>query len=230
MRHFALLALLLASCATAPLRRSEQLIVVTTAGWDATRGTLQRYERDGSVWRTAGAPADVIVGRSGLAWGAGEHKTSGAGPVKREGDGRAPAGIFTLGTAFGFDERGDTRLPWMPLRGATECVDDVSSAHYNELVNRDAVARVDWNSSEKMRSIDVYRLGVVVEHNTPPSRGAGSCIFLHLDSGNATAGCTAMNEAALSELLRWIDPARRPRLVQLPAGEYARLRNEWQLP
>ncbi|MDQ3283869.1 MAG: hypothetical protein M3Q69_20900 [Acidobacteriota bacterium] len=228
MRRFAVLALLLAACASSPLQRSRQLIVVTTPDWDATRGTMQRYERDDAQWRAVGAPAEVFVGRSGLAWGRGAVPLTGEGPVKREGDGRAPAGVFTLGTAFGFDERGETKLPWMMLRSTTECVDDAKSAHYNTLVERGANA--DWDSSEKMRAIDDYRYGVVVEHNTPPERGAGSCIFLHLASGKPTAGCTSMRESDLVALLAWLDPAREPRIVQLPSGDYARLRARLALP
>src|SRR3712207_8482067 len=56
--------------------------------------------------------------------------------------------------------------------------------------------------------------------------GRGSCIFLHVWRGprSSTAGCTAMAEPALAELLRWLDPARRPALVQLTDAAYARRR------
>jgi hypothetical protein len=30
--------------------------------------------------------------------------------------------------------------------------------------------------------------------------------------------------------MRWIDPKRRPMLVQLPASALARLRTDWRLP
>jgi len=231
----------------APLGRARQLIVVTTRDWDAVGGTLRRFERRGArgVWAQVGAGVPVVVGRTGLAWGVGVVPSGGvsvvpsgaaAGPRKREGDGKAPAGVFRLGPAFGFATRAEAswlRTPYKPLRPATECVDDTGSRRYNLIVDRGAPRDVDWNSSERMREIEGYRWGLVVEHNAaPPVAGLGSCIFLHVwaapDKG--TAGCTAMEQPNLEALLRWLDPSKRPLLVQLPDAEYARLRRDWNLP
>jgi D-alanyl-D-alanine dipeptidase len=229
-----------AATTTAPppeLARATQLLVVTTATWDTTAGTLRRYSRDASgAWRAEGARVPVVVGRTGLAWGVGVAPDAAGEPAKREGDGKAPAGLFSLGSAFGFAATAKavgTRLPYLRLAETTECVDDVASAHYNAIVDRAHVARVDWRSSERMRRIELYRLGVVVDYNTRPrTEGRGSCIFLHIWGGprSSTAGCTAMAEPALMELVRWLDPARRPSLVQLTDAAYARRRAAWGLP
>jgi D-alanyl-D-alanine dipeptidase len=223
----------------APLLRSRQLIVVTTRGWDEVPGVLRRFERKGTkgAWAQTGAEVPVAVGRKGLGWGVGLVETgAAAGPSKREGDGKAPAGVFDLGPAFGFAPRAEVpwlRVPYTPLTNAVECVDDTASRRYNLIVVRDTNAGVDWNSAEKMRSVEGYRWGLVVKHNAdPPVTGRGSCIFLHIwaGPGQGTAGCTAMEEASLTELLRWLDPKRQPLLVQLPEAEYARLRASWSLP
>jgi hypothetical protein len=34
----------------------------------------------------------------------------------------------------------------------------------------------------------------------------------------------------LETVVGWLDPSRRPMLVQLPAAEYVRLRRAWGLP
>jgi L,D-peptidoglycan transpeptidase YkuD (ErfK/YbiS/YcfS/YnhG family) len=216
----------------------QQLVVVTTPAWDSISGTLQRYARarPSEAWRAEGAPVRVVVGRTGLAWGADTLGRGGRGPRKREGDGRAPAGMFPLDTAFGFAPATAApwvRLPYVELRDGTECVDDSASVHYNTVVDRGAVPAVDWTSAERMRRIDQYRLGVIVGYNASPTRrGRGSCIFLHIWAGptTPTAGCTAFPAADVESLVRWLDPRRRPLLVQLPAAEYARLRERWQLP
>ncbi len=232
---------------------SRQLLLVTTAGWDATAGTLRRYERDGADWRPVGNAIDVVVGRSGLGWGRGLHErpSAPAGPVKAEGDGRAPAGAFRLSAAFGYAASEATGLPYVQATAGLQCVDDQRSEAYNLVLDSAAVGdRADWNSHEQMRRRDaLYRIGVIVAHNGPgvseavlpdaarradasPVAGGGSCIFLHVwrAPGSTTSGCTAMADPALQEVLVWLDVSADPVLVQLPAVEAERLREPWGLP
>jgi D-alanyl-D-alanine dipeptidase len=195
--------------------------------------------RGGDAWHEVGDGTPIVVGRTGLAWGLGFDATMGGqdgAPHKREGDGRSPAGVFPLDTAFGFAPLGAAAAPHMPyvsLTNQTDCVDDPNSAHYNTVVDRDRVARVDWSSAERMRTINQYQLGVIVGYNAaPPLPGRGSCIFLHIWAGPAstTAGCTALDVHALEALVRWLDASRQPMLVQLPSREYQQLRGRWELP
>src|SRR5688500_17925518 len=96
-----------------------QMIVVTTADWDAVDARLQRYERASAsdAWRPVGGPIAAAVGRTGLAWGTGIHPDPQVeGPAKREGDGKAPAGIYRLSSAFGYAapaEVGWIRMPYV---------------------------------------------------------------------------------------------------------------------
>jgi L,D-peptidoglycan transpeptidase YkuD (ErfK/YbiS/YcfS/YnhG family) len=217
-----------------------QLVVVRTASWDAVEATLERYERAAATapWQRVGPPVAAVVGRSGLGWGSGLHLgPAGAGPVKREGDGRAPAGMFRLSAAFGYDALESmswVRLPYTHATESIQCVDDVDSPYYNRIVDRATVADARWTSHEDMRRRDeLYRMGVVVDHNAaPPARGGGSCIFLHIWRGasRGTSGCTAFAAPEVESLLRWLDPGKHPVLVQLPAAEYDRLKPEWGLP
>ena len=194
------------------LNDSRQAIVVLTDAEHVTAGTLQRYARGSSgAWQSVGDPIPVVVGRNGIA------------PIgqKKEGDGRSPSGVFTFGTAFGFADPNDLRLPFRTLRPTTECVDDSSSRYYNEIVDRDEVRVVDWSSSEKMSEVPQYRFGVDVDYNRPAMPRRGSCIFLHIWSGpsSTTAGCTAMSEGDLDTVLHWLDPLANPRLVQYIKSE-----------
>lgn len=217
--------------------RARQLVVVVTPAWDSTAGVMRRFvrETESAPWRLDGAEVPVVVGRTGLAWGADSLGRAGD-PHKREGDGRAPAGMFPLGMAFGFAPASAAswvRLPYTQLTDGSECVDDAASVHYNQVVDRGTVPRVDWSSAERMRQIRQYEMGVVVGYNTqPPRRAGGSCIFLHIwaGPGSSTAGCTAFPKDDVEALLRWLDPARRPMLVELTAAEYGRLRARWSLP
>jgi D-alanyl-D-alanine dipeptidase len=143
--------------------------------------------------------------------------------------------VFALTQAFGYAPADSTRTG-LPYRVATpdlECVDDVGSAFYNQVIDRRGV-EPDWDSHEEMRRRDVlYRRGVVVAHNPlPPLPGDGSCIFLHVWRGpsSTTSGCTAMPESELEDVIRWLEADAVPVLVQLPSSEYRRLARSWQLP
>jgi D-alanyl-D-alanine dipeptidase len=229
----ALLALLMMSCASTMqhewLGDSTQLLVVTTADWDTTKGTLTMYERRNGAWIATGDAIPVVVGRTGLAWGSGlPLPLRREGPIKKEGDGKAPAGLFALPSLFGYaDEPISTRMPYIAATPTVECVDDATSPHYNEIVDTRQVPKT-WNSSEDMRRHDeLYREGVVVAHNANPAvAGNGSCIFLHLWSGpeSSTAGCTAMSEANLSKLTRWLDTKQHPKLLQLTRRDLAKIK------
>jgi D-alanyl-D-alanine dipeptidase len=119
------------------------------------------------------------------------------------------------------------------LTDTIEGIDDPASRHYNRLVDTRSIAAKDWRSSERMRRAgDVYRWGVVVGHNWKQVPAAGSCIFLHVwdGAGVGTSGCTAMPEAQMLKVIRWLDRKKNPTLVQLPAAHYRRLRNAWNLP
>lgn len=221
------------------LNKSEQCVVVLTESWDTNKGTLRAFERNNStgIWKVRGPEIPVVVGKKGLGQGLGLVVVEFKGaPRKKEGDNKAPAGIFRLSSAFGYASRRSARwikLPYLALSKETEGIDDPASRYYTQLVNRSRIAHPDWRSSEQMLRKDVlYKWGVVVEHNARAIRGAGSCIFLHIwkDSSSATAGCTAMREKDLVTLLRWLNPKRRPVLIQMPRAEYGRLRTKYELP
>ena len=222
-----LILLISIQCAkTSPIpSSSRQLILVVLPTQEAIKGTLIRYqrERSESEWLMVGHPTRIVVGRTGLAWGGGLHSEAPEGiPLKREGDGKSPAGVFRLGSAFGFasgEEMDSLKLPYTRITNGLECIDDASSDYYNHMLRREEADTVDWNSSEKLIDYaEAYELGVVVQHNMdPPRKGGGSCIFLHVwsDPDGHTAGCTAMEKADMESILYWLDAQKTPVLVQL---------------
>lgn len=243
-----LAAATLAACASGGLKSpppawadAGQLVLVTTADWDADHGQLHRYERaDGErEWHLVGEPSRVMVGRAGSAWGIGLHPMPTDGPQKREGDGRAPAGVFRIGTAFGYAADATTAWPYQAMQASDYCIDVSDSPLYNRIVDANAVgAAAVAGSTEPMRrdlhadGDQRYRWGFVIEHNPTHRAGAGSCIFAHLwkAPGETTAGCTAMAEPAMQQLLGWLQPPRRPVFVLMPLAEFDERRKAWDLP
>jgi L,D-peptidoglycan transpeptidase YkuD (ErfK/YbiS/YcfS/YnhG family) len=220
-----------ASAARRPsaLTQSRQMLIVTTPDWHSVAGTMQRYERHraGQPWRKVGELIPVVVGKGGMGWGDGIVAVPGhtsTDPVKHEGDGRTPAGVFSVGATFGYalDKPAAWAIPYRPLTPATECVDDRDSKYYNQIVERTGVTP-DWKSSEKMRSEGVYyQWGAVIEQNPKGRPGDGSCVFLHVWGGNGegTSGCTAMAKPVLETVLGWLKPGGDPLVVEMPITEY----------
>ncbi len=213
----------------------HQNVLVTATSWTSDTGKLYLFSKVADRWLLEETDIPVMLGKNGLAWGSGMHQPVGAPPQKVEGDSKAPAGVFRFGPAFGYDAEPPTGTS-IPYRSITEddyYVDDVESEDYNRWVrlggNVESPERM-WSSWEEMKRPDhLYELGVVVEHNAEPVvKGRGSAIFLHVwrARGAPTAGCTAMAKEDLAAVIRWLDPAKNPCLIQAPVDELERLRRD----
>lgn len=202
---------------------SKQLLVVTTADWSTKDGTLKRYEKQDKKWVEVGETIQIIIGRNGLGWGKGLHTVpQDAKIIKREGDGKAPAGLFSLTHAFGYDATAfSMNFPYEVYQTTDHCVDDSSSQWYNQIIDSTKVEK-DYRSFEHMKMQNhLYKYGIVVNHNPKQIAMGGSCIFIHLKNktGKGTAGCTAMKEDEIVELLKWLKEEEKPLLLQLPQEE-----------
>lgn len=202
---------------------SKQLIYVKSTMWLNSTATMFLYERvDGKPnWKCIDS-FRVNLGRNGLAW---DNNTVipkyGSARVKHEGDGCSPAGIFTLGDVFGYNDISDINMEYIKVTGENICVDDITSGYYNKLLKTDTVAEDerDWNSFEFMkRNDDLYKYGIWLNYNTcPVYQSMGSCIFLHIQraDNSPTSGCTSMPEEKLLRVIHWLDKSKHPVLLQL---------------
>ncbi len=209
---------------------TRQLLLVRSASWSASVGSLQRYRREENArWQAVGEPLQVNLGKRGMAWGRGLQAMQ-PGPVKVEGDNRTPAGVFRLGSLFGYaPERpanASASYPYIHIGVSTVCIENPLSALYNEIIDAAPTAPM-------LRADGVFRLGFVIEQNTPDTvAGAGSCVFFHVQRGPAqpTHGCTSAPLTEVQSLAGWLEPEAEPAIVELPDLEYSRLKGEWALP
>ncbi len=244
MRFFILLflAFLLAcdsSISTNPIpKESSQLIIAIAENYDTTVVKLFTFSKNESnQWTREMYNIPAVLGETGLAWGKGLHTNPPAdAPLKKEGDGKSPAGVFLVGRAFGFKspDSVDFSYPYIHVTETVECIDDSYSKYYNRIVNSDTVDNKDWTRSEEMANVLVqYEWGIEIEHNKNPHKaGDGSCIFLHIWGGAdvPTIGCTAIRKKDLLEIIHWLDKDKTPLYVALTTKDYLRLKNAWQLP
>ncbi|MET0290694.1 MAG: L,D-transpeptidase family protein [Pseudoxanthomonas sp.] len=246
-RH-ALLSLLLCALACigtaqaqvpAAVEQARQLVLVVSLDWNAPAGHLQTFEKRKGQWVAVQADFPVSLGRTGSAWGMGLHPPQKDGPLKEEGDGKSPAGIFAIGPAFGYAASLKTALPYQPMQATNYCMDVPASPLYNQIVDSAKVGEAAVQGSTEPMRLDLrnagdirYQQGFVIAHNAGAVPGRGSCIFAHLrrKPAEATAGCTSMEADNMQQLLGWLKPARKPVFVLLPREEYKRLQGPWQLP
>lgn len=169
---------------------TKQIVLVLANSWDSTTGILIPFERNKSGWVQKVHPWKVNLGKNGIAWGLGLHANGGADqPQKKEGDGKAVAGIFKLGKFLGYAERPPkgTRFPYTQETDSLHCVDDGNSSYYNRIVSAGEVSpsgsgRLPWNSSEIMKRKDeLYKYVIELQHNQehrdPAPEAASSSIF-----------------------------------------------------
>jgi len=215
---------------------AQQLMVVLTDGWDNLHGRFYAFNKNNGKWVLQFSNA-VVVGSKGLGVGDGAVPlTINGAPVKKEGDKKSPAGIFTIGTAFGYAGKKDAawiKNPYIRAFDTLICVDDMHSANYNKLVDKDS-AKTDYNSFEYMhRKDDYYKWGLFINHNSGKVvAGDGSCIFMHIwkNDHEGTDGCTAMKETNILRVLHWINVKNIPMLIQLQKTEYDKIRAKYGLP
>ncbi len=212
---------------------TRQMLLVVAKDMNASTALLQRYAHRDGAWVKTGMPAKVNVGRNGLGWGTGivHIPHSAKDPLKYEGDGRAPAGVFALGPVFGYAALQQTAMPYLQATPDLICVDDARSDAYNKMLR--ISPSLSFGSFEWMRrDDDLYKMGVVVRYNTAAKAGRGSCIFLHIERapGSGTAGCTSMTPSTIGAVIRWLDPTAHPVLVQIPAASLPEVEKIFGIP
>ena len=214
---------------------SRQLVLVLTAGPDATTGRLAHFERADadSAWKPVGASWPIVVGRTGLAAGLGLHREAVRGfPPSARATARAPPGSSR--------SRGRSDLPpRLPKAAfpifASPLRPSVWTIRIRAFTRRSSNERTSRNPTGAPRSecerIPDYEWGVVVSHNPERLPSEGSCIFLHAWSGptSPTAGCTAMELEHIRQLVAWLQADAAPVLVQLTETAFEELREPWRL-
>lgn len=180
----------------------RQIITVTAPHYGDTYATFSAWSAGGQGSRgrhRVFGPWAARIGREGFAPPGG----------KREGDGRTPSGSFTIPFLFGAGPHPGVRLPYRRIHAYDFWDDDPASPRYNEWVD---TRRANPGANPEPMDVSAYDLGAVIGYNTARTPGLGSAIFLHDSIGIATAGCVTLPARRLLAVLRWLNPARSPRI------------------
>ncbi|MGW7290560.1 L,D-transpeptidase family protein [Streptomyces sp. NPDC054847] len=177
-----------------------QAVVVTGKDADSNRATAVLYEREpGQGWQPASGPWH---GHNALKGWTGDH---------RQGDLRSPVGVFGLTDAGGRLPDPGTELPYD--RGPAFRISGRGFEGEPLAGSFDYVVAVNYNRRPGTTPLDWTR---------PLGAGKGGGIWIHVDHGGPTQGCVSLPRGRMKELLRWLDPARRPVVVMGDAAALAR--------
>lgn len=203
--------------------RIEQMVYVTAASNDATRGWLRAYERRGDgPWKPVTPAMRAWLGYGGLV----------SGTKRRQGTGTTPTGRYAFVSSFG-------RLPDPGTQLDYRQFDRTDAWTYNPRVPRTynvfQTADRSWRSYgryvEHLWSYGrQYSYVAVIDYNlptgpitksangvrrstNPPNTTLGGGIFLHVGNGRPTAGCIGIPLGQMRAIMRWLDPKHDPHIV-----------------
>lgn len=209
----------------------KQLLLVLGDTDTSITAIMQRYELGKTgMFVKVGSPIPVTVGRTGFS-GCEADTDSSFVLNKKEGDGKTPSGIYPLGKVYGYGPKPSwMQMPYIVSTPEIICVDDSKSAHYNMIISSSNVDEKDWDSHEDMlRKDGQYKFCVEVHYNCCQAvKGDGSCIFMHIWKGPGlpTAGCTAMAETDLVEVLKWVNPDSNPVLATFDNATFEKVKKK----
>lgn len=211
------------------LGNAQQVVVVTGRSRTSTYATLRTYQRgaDGK-WRQKFAPMAARNGYGGWVPAAERVQDTGTTPI----------GTFRITQAFGLKSDPGTRLRYRKVDGNDYWVGDKRDPRTYNLFEPAAPASRTWRKSQAERLAAYptqYAYAAVIDFNRPaassvtwsatrgeyvtskPSHiGRGSAVFLHVNGKGSTGGCVSVSRANMIKILRWLDPARKPRIVLGP--------------
>ena len=185
---------------------SSQIVLVTNEYLGSKDATVQTFEKVNGQWVVKLANVPATVGVHGIA----PYK------AKKEGDGKTPTGIFYLGPVYSYpDAKVSTKMEYWVASKNDYWIDDGNSSQYNRWVTSDLDPATNKVSRELMlRDDGKYKYGIAVQYNMDQVKGKGSVITVHiLIGGKATAGCVAIPEAKLLDIIGWLDASKKPLII-----------------
>lgn len=239
----ACICLLQTAIAAVPTNCTQAIIGIAD-GWNSSQVTLSVVEKNSKgEWVRVLGPYQGRLGRNGLIWGLGLHSNARGASIKKEGDGRSPAGVFDIGGLWVTHKtpvKHHSSIPYVKVGPNDLWITNTNDArYYNRHVRLDHPAKTEWELKEQMRQTDYpHSIKMLICHNTPERKGGvqvgrGSSIFFHIwrnEGKSPTAGCTSMEEKNLRTIIARLNPQRHPVYILLPRAEYAALRKSWRLP
>jgi len=170
---------------------TQVVSVVSTGG---TNAKMDIYQRTAAGWQPLKTGIPTHVGSAGMA------------PQAKSGYPATPMGVYSLDSAFGTAPNPGGGLPYTQVGPNHWWSGDDGSPTFNSMqVCQKAQCAFNTAESENLQ-IPQYKHSVVMGVNKNKTPGGGSAFFFHTTDGGATAGCVAIDDATLVQIIRWLRP------------------------
>lgn len=175
----------------------DQLIVVAASGMNSSDCVVSMHERNSDGDWVQIFSVSGYVGVDGLIYDEDRY----------EGCGRTPIGTYKFTKAFGIAPDPGCAIPYIELTDDLYWSGDYNE-HYNQMVSINDHPDLDTSNSEHLVDYDpAYQYCLNIGFNRECTSGRGSAIFLHCFGSNPyTAGCVAVSEDTMVEILQRVEP------------------------
>lgn len=173
---------------------TQVLSVIGTGGSDAS---LEVWQRTGAGWKPVATGIPAKVGAKGLSK---DHF---------DGSMMTPMGVYSLDFAFGTASNPGGGLQYVQVTPDHWWDGDMKSPTYNTMqVCKKAQCPFNTALSSGTENLHIpqYKHSIVMGVNKERIPGKGGAFFVHSTDGGPTAGCVAINDDTLVQVMRWLRP------------------------
>ena len=171
--------------------------VVSVVGAGGSSAKIDVFQRTAAGWEAVRTGIPAHVGEKGFA------------AETHDGNMATPLGIYTLDFAFGTAPNPGGGLHYVQVGPDHWWDGDPKSPTYNTMqVCKKAQCPFDTSPDGGTENLDIpqYAHAVVMGVNKARVPGNGGAFFMHTTDGGATAGCVALEDGTLVEIMRWLQP------------------------
>jgi L,D-peptidoglycan transpeptidase YkuD (ErfK/YbiS/YcfS/YnhG family) len=171
--------------------------VISVVGVGGSKAKVDVWQRTAAGWQPVGVGIPAFIGANGMA------------PQTHDGQMKTPMGLFSLDFAFGTAPNPGGGLQYVQVGPDHWWDGDMTSPTYNTMqVCKKEQCPFNTSPASGTENLEIpqYVHAVVMGVNKARVPGNGGAFFLHTTDGGPTAGCVAIDDASLVEIIRWLRP------------------------